>query len=268
MDDTLHIQRRRAQVGRSFIAYEVVGSGEPVVLIHGFSGSSRWWSRNTLDLARHFRVYALDLIGFGESRCGHPFVLSEAASLIATWMKHIDIPRAHVIGHSMGGLIAADLAADYPECVSRLGLVAPAAHPFDLSVLSPPSLILQGLRYLPLDFLSLLLIDACKAGPATLLSALHELLTTDIRHKLERIHAPTMLVWGEHDMLVPLALGHKLRRYLPQARFVVMKQAGHNPMWDRPAAFNRLITDFLSSPAAQPAGLPAALPMRPLARAA
>jgi pimeloyl-ACP methyl ester carboxylesterase len=268
MDDTLHIQRRRAQIGRSFIAYEEAGTGEPLVLIHGFSGSSRWWSRNTLELARHFRVYALDLIGFGESRCGHPFVLSESAGLIASWMERVGIAHAHVVGHSMGGLIAADLAADFPERVKRLGLVAPAAHPLDLSVLSTPSVIWQGLRYFPPNFLSLLLTDACKAGPATLLSALHELLTTDIRHKLECIQAPTMLVWGEHDPLVPVSLGHKLRRYLPHARFVVMKQAGHNPMWDRPKAFNSLIADFLSRPAAQEPAQPTPLPARTLARAA
>ncbi|GAB4207842.1 MAG: alpha/beta hydrolase [Roseiflexaceae bacterium] len=245
MNDTLHIQRRRAQVGRGFLAYEVAGSGSPVVLIHGLSGSSRWWSQNLRALAQHHRVYALDLIGFGESRCGHPFVLSEAASIIAQWMDGIGLEQASVIGHSMGGLIAADLAADHPERIARLALVDPAAHPFDLKLFGPPSMLLQAMRYLPLNFLALLISDAYKAGPSTLLSAIFDLFTTDIRHKLGAIRAPTMLVWGEHDVLVPLSLGMKLREYLPHARFVVMKAAGHNPMMDRPEAFNRLMSDFL-----------------------
>ncbi|HEU4324453.1 MAG TPA: alpha/beta fold hydrolase [Roseiflexaceae bacterium] len=251
MNDTLHIQRRRAQVGRGFLAYEVAGTGSPVVLIHGLSGSSRWWSRNIHALAQRHQVYALDLIGFGESRCGHPFVLSEAANIIAQWMDGIGIERASVIGHSMGGLIAAELAADHPERVARLALVDPAAHPFDLRLFGPPSMLLQAMRYLPLNFLTLLVSDAYKAGPSTLLSAILDLFTTDIRHKLSAISAATMLVWGEHDVLVPLSLGMKLREYLPHARFVVMKAAGHNPMIDRPEAFNRLIGDFLDDAPAQ-----------------
>ena len=77
------IQHRTARVGSALIHYQVAGAGQPLVLIHGLSGSSRWWSRNIEALARHFRLYVVDLVGFGASRNGHPFVLAEAAGYLA-----------------------------------------------------------------------------------------------------------------------------------------------------------------------------------------
>ena len=73
------------------------------MLVHGLSGSSRWWARNVGALAQRFRVHIVDLIGFGSSRDGHDFVLSEAADYLALWMERLEIERASVIGHSMQG---------------------------------------------------------------------------------------------------------------------------------------------------------------------
>ena len=63
---------------------------------------------------------------------------------------------------------------------------------------------------------------------------------------LGRVEAPTLVVWGEHDTVVPLATGERIARLLPQAELAVIPRAGHNPMWDRPLEFNRLVTEFLS----------------------
>jgi pimeloyl-ACP methyl ester carboxylesterase len=78
------------------------------------------------------------------------------------------------------------------------------------------------------------------------MSAINQLLTTDFRPKLSLVKAPTLLVWGERDALIPLEIGKRLCHHLPASnRIVVIKGAGHNPMWDRPAAFNRVVEDFL-----------------------
>lgn len=245
------IKQYQQRIGPVSITYEVAGSGPPLVLIHGLAGSSWWWLRNVKCLAQHFRVYVIDLVGFGASQNGHPFVLEEAAAVLVQWLDHLDIARAAFVGHSMGGFVVADLAADWPDRVSQLVLVDAAALPFDRQATRLPIDMLRAVRYIPFSFFPILLADTCRAGPVTLLKAAYELLTTDIRAKLVHIHTPTLVVWGEYDMLVPLQVGKQLCRYLPGAeKLVVIKQAGHNPMWDRPAAFNQTIIDFLhSSPA-------------------
>jgi pimeloyl-ACP methyl ester carboxylesterase len=215
------------------------------VLVHGLSGSSRWWARNVGVLAECFRVHIVDLIGFGSSRDGHRFVLSEAADYLALWMDRLEIKRASLIGHSMGGFISAELAANMPDRVERLVLVDAVALPFERSHAQHLLGLAQGLRRLPIGFLPILLTDAYRAGPITILRAARELLATDIRGKLARIHAPTLVLWGANDAVVPLELGQRLAAALPNAGLVVIEDAGHNPMWDRADAFNRVVLDFL-----------------------
>ncbi len=251
----IRVERRRTQVGTVPIAYEVAGAGAPLVLVHGLSGSSRWWARNIGPLARRFRVYVVDLIGFGASRGRHPFILSEAAGLLARWMDQIGVARASVVGHSMGGFIAAELAADFPAQVERLVLVDAAALPFNYSYLRHTFNLAHQVRELPLSFLPVLFTDALLAGPITIAQAAHQLLTTDIRPKLARIQAPTLLVWGERDHIVPPALGRQLCQALTTGALVVIQSAGHNPMWDCPPAFNRVVLDFLAGDAPPAEGM-------------
>src|SRR3954451_4790444 len=98
------LERRRAKIGPATIAYEVAGAGPPVVLVHGLSGSSRWWRRNIGALTPHRRVYVVDLIGFGASRARYPFALPEAASYLIGWLDRLELDRVSLVGHSMGGL--------------------------------------------------------------------------------------------------------------------------------------------------------------------
>jgi pimeloyl-ACP methyl ester carboxylesterase len=109
--------------------------------------------------------------------------------------------------------------------------------------------MLREARQMQLSFVPVLLSDALRAGPYTLWLAAKELLETDLRPKLARISAPTLVIWGENDALVPLHFGKQLSRYLRFENLVVIKGAGHNPMWDCPDIFNQLLTEFLLSPA-------------------
>ena len=242
---TPRLEERSARLGSASIYYRVAGEGPPVVLVHGLSGSGRWWARNVPALAERFRVHVVDLIGFGRSRDGSAFVLSEAAGRLAEWMGRLGIARASIVGHSMGGLIAADLAADFPERVERLVLVDAAAFSPGPDYGQHAVGLLRWLRYAPLGFLPVLLADAWRAGPITLARAARELLATDLGPKLARVRAPTLIVWGEHDSVVPPAVGERLRAHLPGAELVVIPGAAHNPMWDRPEAFNRVVLEFL-----------------------
>jgi alpha-beta hydrolase superfamily lysophospholipase len=114
-------ERRRLRVDEAFISYEVAGDGQPLVLVHGLGASGRWWARNVRGLSRHFRVYVIDLIGFGWSG-GQSFALENASAYLAKWMDAVGIDRASFVGHSMGGYIVADLAsvAHFPNLTAEL----------------------------------------------------------------------------------------------------------------------------------------------------
>lgn len=230
------------------IYYEVTGSGEPLILIHGLCASRRWWRKNVPVLARHFRVYTLDLIGFGNSRAAEGFVLNHAAQAIHGWMRDRGITRAQVIGHSMGGRIAAELAADFPDAVEKLILVNAPLFPFNHSLLRQGWGMLYSLRYTPLDLLRVVIADTLQVGVWPTLKIGLEIMGSDLTEKLAQLQIPTLIVWGDHDTIVPLRLGKALADTLLPQQFVVLPGVGHTPMWERPDQFNELVLDFLAVP--------------------
>ena len=217
------------------------------MLVHGLSGSTRWWSRNVSELAERYRVYLVDLPGFGKMRrLGRPFVLAEAASWLSGWMDAVGLERAHLVGHSMGGYVCLRLAASRPEAVRRLVLVAPAGVPTGRSMVGYLGPLLGAALYARPSFLPILVRDALRSGPATLWRAARDLLAEDVREDLRRIEAPTLLIWGERDPLVPPAIGDLLRREIPNSRLLVLERSAHVPMFDRPEEFDDALCAFFS----------------------
>src|SRR5437763_16579281 len=240
------IERREVQVGQYTMYYQVTGEGEPLVLVHGLSGSLRWWGRNVPALAEHYRVYLIDLPGFGMMRnFPRRLTLDEVANGLVAWMKAAGIARAHLIAHSMGGYICMRVAATRPELVDRLVLVSPAGIPKFRSILGYTIPLIVAIRYLTPRFFPVLVYDALRAGPLTLLRAAQDLLTKDIRDYLKAIQAPTLLIWGVNDSLVPPVLGDVLRQEIAQARLFLLKKAGHVGMFDQPEEFNAAVLAFL-----------------------
>jgi pimeloyl-ACP methyl ester carboxylesterase len=223
----------------------VAGSGEPVVLIHGLSGSSRWWRKNTAALAQCFRVYTIDLIGFGGSRRSGRFILDEAVARLDEWMDEVELERAHFVGHSMGGLIAVKLALEKPERLSRLILVSATVVPFAWGYVGHGTRIARALPRVPLAFLIVLITDSLRAGPRTILRAAREMLAADTHQHLERITVPTLCIWGERDPIVPKELGEQVAAAIPGAELIVIRRAGHVAMWEQPDEFNRVVIEFL-----------------------
>lgn len=237
---------------RSFRVYsEHTGSGEPVVLLHGLSGSQRWWRYTVPALAREYEVHVLDLVGHGRSRrAPRQPTIPEMATLVREWMTQLGIERPHLVGHSMGGQIAIHVAAgDVP--LRSLTLVAAAGLPrpltlremtrFMAGVLPPRS---WGVPH----FIPTIWIDALRAGPRSLLRAGLHVLNDDVTPLLARIRAPVLVVWGALDPLLPPEHGRRMADAVPGARLVVMEDAAHNVMCDRPTEFNHLLLDFLARP--------------------
>jgi pimeloyl-ACP methyl ester carboxylesterase len=239
-------------LGDNTLYTEVVGKGSPVVLIHGLAGSTRWWARNVAALARNHEVHTVDLVGFGQNAGGR-FVLHEAAGLLAEWMRRRGLRNATVVGHSMGGHIAVDLAAAHPELVSKLVLVDAALN-FEGAPQPSPADLKKTLPYLPFAMLPVILPDAIRAGLPTLARATFQMVKTDMRPILERVRAKTLIVWGENDPCVPLDLAYELTHLLPCTTLAVIKGAGHVPQWEQPEAFNGVLAQFLGdAPLPRPA---------------
>lgn len=226
------------------------GTGdETLVLVHGLSGSSRWWQRNLTGLSKRFRVLVPDIIGFGRSRPrgGLPGI-AETAEVLTEWMGAIGLESTHIIGHSMGGQISIHLAARFPERLRRLVLVDSAGIPRPLR---PTTLARFALDIAPPArwgdplFFPVILGDALSAGPGTILRAVGHILRDDVRPLLPKIRAKTLVVWGEKDTLVPRSHAQVFRDQIPHARLAIVRGAAHNPMVDRPGTFNRLVLRFL-----------------------
>ena len=239
--------KHEVQVRGQTVRYTVAGSGEPMILVHGLSGSTHWWRRNIPALAQHYQLYLVDLPGFGTMRRHRRlFVLAEAAAWLLDWMEAVNLQAAHLVGHSMGGYICLRLAACRPEAVRRLVLVAPAGTPIGRSLAGHLIPLLKEIRVMRPGFLPILVYDALRTGPLTLWRAASALLGEDVREHLAAISAPTLLVWGEHDVLVPAAIGYVLRGEIAGSRLLILEGAGHVPMFDHPDEFNAALMKFLA----------------------
>ncbi len=244
--DRMELLRSCARLGIHSIDMESSGSKPPLILLHGLAGSSRWWGRNLNQLAATFQVYAPDLFGFGQSCCKHPFDLNRVADGLVQWMDRIGLKQAHLVGHSMGGYIAIDLAARFPAYVDRLVLVSAAAR-----ATAPQSSEFAARRHFNLRWLntlSLVMPDLWYWKPRDILAAARTMLETNVQERLRNITALSLVIWGDHDPMVPIEQGYRLAQQLPCEELVVIESAGHHPMWEQPEPFNRELVHFLHRP--------------------
>jgi pimeloyl-ACP methyl ester carboxylesterase len=230
------------------IPYEAIGEGPPILLVHGLAASTSWWRHNVLELARHHRVYLVDLPGFGRMRGrGAEFTIANSADWLCDFTDAIGAPQAALVGHSMGALICAHYAAIHPSRVVRLVLAAPAIGLPNTSVaanLLP--MVLAGYRCAP-SFLPTLVGDAARCGLPTLLRSARELLGIDIVHELNAIATPALVLAGERDPLAPPNACRAVAKAIPRAEFLVVDQAAHVLMFEAADRFNREVLRFLGN---------------------
>ncbi len=217
-----------------------------MIFVHGLSGSTRWWTENVEALAGQYRVYLVDLPGFGAMRRA-PLRqgVHSATDWLIRWMETVGVRRAHLVGHSMGGHISLRIAAERPDLVNRLVLVAPAVWFVRGSLFARIAPLMGETRQFSPRFIATLSYDALRAGPITLLRSARDLLQEDVARDLTAIQAPTLLIWGEHDALVPVSVGYELRQRIPRARLLVLKDASHVPMFHDARRFNAALLQFL-----------------------
>jgi len=226
--------------------YRVAGGGPPLVLIHGFGVSGYVWQRALPYLAQQHEVFVVDLPGYGHSRTNGAWHLRDMAPLLAHWLQKLQLSPIALMGHSMGGAISIHLAAHAPELVSRLVLVNAAGIPLQtplpaLASRSFHSFFQPGNGSLPLP----LVRDLLHPRIPLLWQTAQEMKRSDFRAELAQITIPTLIIWGERDVMLPIALGHALQEALPHATFLMMPRCGHRPMLAQPALFSKSILAFL-----------------------
>ena len=242
-----------------------------VVLIHGFGGSLHSWQPWAEALAAHHRVIRFDLPGCGLSPPDPTGDYTDARSqqVLIALLNQLGIARASVVGHSMGGRIAWTFAATHPDRVNRLVLVAPdgfASPGFAYGAPPEASATVQLMRYTLPAWLLRMSLQPAYADPAFMTEALatryHELMlapgardalitrmqqTTlvDPTPLLRRITAPTLLVWGAADAMIPVANAADYLKALPNATLITLPHVGHLPQEEAAQQSIGAVADFL-----------------------
>jgi pimeloyl-ACP methyl ester carboxylesterase len=265
------------------IAFREAGSGPALVLIHGITSSSATWQRVMPYLARHFTVIAPDLVGHGESdKPRGDYSLGAHASNVRDLMVVLGHERASVVGHSLGGGIAMQFAYQFPERCERLALIDSGGLGREVNILLRAA-TLPGAEYvLPLLAATRVLdagrlaggllgriglrartdVEEIAHGHATLSDAqaraafVHTLRAVvepggqrvDASNRLHlSAHIPFVLIWGEHDSIIPLSHGEAAHARIATSRLEVFHASGHFPQLDEPERFVDVLIDFLQT---------------------
>jgi pimeloyl-ACP methyl ester carboxylesterase len=232
------VERREVEVDGRRVRYHAVGEGDPLVLVHGLAGSWRWWKPVLEPLTEHRELHVVDLPhlhrGWGVDRVSH---------WLAAVLDGAGLERVDLAAHSLGGLFAAELAATEPERVRKLVLVAPAGVP-DGKGLPSQTLSLLTALYHARHSLRMITTDVVRSGPLSVAHGIEFLARRDLSDELGDIQAPTLLVWGERDELVPFRLAEDWQRLLPRARLVRLG-CGHVPMLEAPGELADAMLAFL-----------------------
>jgi pimeloyl-ACP methyl ester carboxylesterase len=247
------------------IAYERVGQGPPLILVHGAADDSRSWRPQLEGLADEFTVVAWDEPGAGRSSdLPEGFELADYAHCLAALIETLELGPAHIAGLSWGGTVVLELYRRHPELVATLIMIDTYAGwkgslPADevrarvagaRQMLAAPSehvdLTFPGLfaHDPPARLVPMLAAIASDVRPATLVHQLTLMAEADHRDLLPRIAVPTLLLWGELDVRSPLSVAHQFDEAIPGTELIVIEGAGHASNLEQPEQVNRAVREF------------------------
>ena len=254
--------------------------GPALLLIHGFGASVEIWQHNIEPLAKFYKVYAIDLVGFGRTEKHEgPYTPSFMVDFINDALTVLNLEKVTLIGLSMGGGLSILYTLRFPHKVDKLVLVDSAGlgkeiifsmrlmslpflgelitKPsrkmaylfFKPAVLNPNQLkgqftdIYYGLFSLPGAQMALLKV---LRSMGTILGVKKNILNETMMN-LHRITSPTLIIWGRQDAIIPLKQAYYAKEKIPNSKLQIIEQCGHMPNFEKPDEFNQVVLDFLSS---------------------
>jgi pimeloyl-ACP methyl ester carboxylesterase len=233
----------------SLVHYETFGRGQPIIFIHGWLGSWRYWVPIMEDLAKDHRTYALDLWGFGDSdKSQERYDIDDYVALLLDFMDELGVWRAPLVGHTLGAAVAAQLAAAQPERVSRVlavGLPLSADSINRRLLTAAPNEAMARLfwhRQRPYPEVELGMPKMAHNATALTIQSVARL---DLRQTLADIQAPLLMVYGDRDNVISSDHAEELERPQYAARAIVFPEAHHFPMLDQAPMLGRLLRDFM-----------------------
>ena len=205
------------------------------MLVHGLTASTHWWHSTVEALEPEHDVHVVELRGLG---------YAEAAERLAERLDRDDLAGATLVGHSMGAAVALLTAAARPDLVRRLALISPAGvfpSRKRRGFVLPLARSLRGAG----GRLGLVVRDVARIGPVRLWRIASDLLTCEVEPVLASVTAPTLVVWGADDRLIPATLASTFTAQIPDTRLVVLEGAAHIPMLEAPDELNAALLAFL-----------------------
>ena len=256
--------------------YELHGNGQPLVLIPGLGYDGWMWHRMIPGLAEHFQVISIDNRGAGQSaKPPGPYSATLLAADVVGLLDDFGLPRAHILGHSMGGFIAQALALDYPERVDKLILSATNfGGPRHIPIMPEAMSVLTDVSGDPIARLRRGIAISCAPGFAEMnpefveywvnyrvqnpidpagyqaqlaigLSLIPE--AAAFEGRLGAVQAPTLILFGAHDKVVPPGNANLLAARIPEAQVVILPDAGHFFPFETPDAAVAEVVRFLKT---------------------
>ncbi len=231
------------------VHYEVLGRGRPVILVHGWLGSWRYWIPTMQALSGEYRAYALDLWGFGDSgKRRERYSLEAQVDLLRGFMDRLAILKAAFVGHGLGGAVVAHFARRYPELADRAMAISVPLTRAALNgrLLDTPlpalaeTFVGRGPQWEPFSReVGKTDLDAVEAGARALMAA-------DLKEAVAELKLPYLLVYGEKDTLVTPPDNGLMEALTNNVHSIELEESRHFPMLDEVGKFNRLLVDFLT----------------------
>ncbi len=240
-------------IKEGLVHYEAIGRGQPLILIHGWLGSWRYWVPTMEGLSARYKAYALDLWGFGDSdKPSAHYNIDAYVEQLVNFLDKLGVKKAPIpiVGHALGGLVALQFAARAPEWVKQvMGVNVPlvgAAINRPLAGFSGNGDALAKLvsRRANFDEVSM---ETRKADANAVTHSVNSALKQDIRHVLSPINVPVLLLYGENDPLIQPPQPEWLQNLDVNVRPFFMDGTQHFPMLEERNKFNRLLMDFLNA---------------------
>ena len=233
---------------QDIIHYEVLGRGRPVLFIHGWVGSWRYWIPMMQAASMAYRAYALDLYGFGDTVKSPHYNLVSQAELVAGFLEKLGVGKVALVGHGLGAMVSLLFALRNPGVVDRIMAVG---FPLEEAMVAgrlrnnPPVELAESLLgKTPLA--EPVVTDAAKTDPQAVSGSLTGLAGQYAAGLWSQLNTACLLVHGSNDPLVQPPRSDQAGSFPSQAHLILFDGAGHFPMIDDSSKFNRLMNDFLA----------------------